>query len=114
MSRAVLLLMLLGLAGAASAEVLDDPTRPPGYRLAAPGGKAAGPRGWRLSGIWIREGERLALINGRLVRPGQTIDGARLLAITPTTVRLQRGERTLTVRLLPRRVKRVTNMKAGQ
>lgn len=107
MYRGILILLLAGLAGLAQAEVLDDPTRPPGHRLSAPGKPARAP-GWHLSGIWIHEGRRLALINGRLVRPGQTVDGAKLVAVTPTTAKLQRGERIITVRLLPRRVKKAT------
>ncbi len=94
------------LATAGMAEVLDDPTRPPGYRLPRSG--PAAPQGWHLSGIWIRDGQRLALINGRMVRPGQRIDGARLVAVSPTAVRLARGDRIITVRLLPRPVKQAT------
>ena len=108
MSRAVIILLLAGLTGLVQAEVLDDPTRPPGYRLSAPGGKAARAPGWRLSGIWIHEGRRLALINGRLVRPGQKVDGAKLVAVTPTTAKLQRDGRIITVRLVPRRIKQAT------
>jgi len=98
-----LLALLLAMAPQVLAGVLDDPTRPPGYRL--PGSGKAPFRGWHLSGIWIRAGQRLALINGRLVRPGQHIDGAQLLAVSPTAVRLRKGERIITVRLLPHRVK---------
>ncbi len=105
--RAVIILLLAGLTGLVQAEVLDDPTRPPGYRLSAPGTKARAP-GWHLSGIWIHEGRRLALINGRLVRPGQMVDGAKLVAVTPTTAKLQRGGRIITVRLVPRRIKQAT------
>lgn len=104
--RLAWLALLLAMAPAALAEVLDDPTRPPGYRL--PGSGKATVRGWHLSGIWIRDGQRLALINGRMVRPGQRIDGAQLVSVGPTGVRLRKGERIITVRLLPRRVKQAT------
>jgi len=98
--------LLLALAAQAPAEVLDDPTRPPGHPLPSSG--KARVRGWHLTGIWIRDGQRLALINGRLVRPGQHIDGAQLLTVGPTAVRLRKGERIITVRLLSRRVKQAT------
>ncbi len=105
--RAVAILVLAALAGGVMAgEVLDDPTRPPGYRLRTPGKPGAG-RGWHLSGIWIHEGRRLALINGRLVHPGQVVDGAKLVTVTPTAVRLRRGDRVLTLRL-QRNIKQAT------
>jgi len=80
---------------------LDDPTRPPGHRLVLPGGKAAkGKTRWHLSAVYIADGHRSAVINGRLRKKGEMIDGARVVAILPAKVRLQKNKQQFTIRLL--------------
>ena len=60
---------------------LDDPTRPPGYRLALPGGqKAVGSTRFSLSSVRISPTRRSAVVNDRSVEPGDTVNGAKVVS----------------------------------
>jgi hypothetical protein len=87
---------------------LDDPTRPPGYRLVLPGGKKAGKTSshFSLSSVYISSTRRVAVINDHRVESGEFINGAKVLAIQPAAVILQKQGRTFTVRLLSQAVKK--------
>jgi hypothetical protein len=94
-----LLTVLLWPAGA---DPLGDPTRPPpDFRrpAAAPASPAAPEGGWRLDAVLIGPDRDLALLNGRLVRPGERIAGALVLAVGPRGVRLRVGGREVRVAL---------------
>lgn len=98
-----LFLALTMLAGVASAQTVQDPTRPPAQLLrpAAGGGVvAAGPQ---LQSILIgRNGSRrVAVIDGDTVRVGDRVAGARVVAINAGTVLLEQGgvRTTLTLQL---------------
>lgn len=80
---------LLALAPAAAQEI-GDPTRPTTFRTSAPVETLAQPQ-WRLQSTLVASQRRVAVINGRTVREGEMIDGARLLEITAAGVRLERG-----------------------
>ena len=91
----------------AQGTVLPDPTRP--YRYGSeiaitqlPDEKVE----WRLSGIRIRENTRTAILNGRLVREGDELDGARVMEIRPAEITLQQEEKRLVVKLLYSDIKR--------
>ena len=81
----------------ATAAPLEDPTRPP----AAPAPRVAEERsgsapGFRVSLLKLSGSLRLAVVNGRSVREGDEVDGARVLAIGREGVTLDyRGERVL-------------------
>lgn len=80
---------------------LDDPTRPPGYRLVLPGGqKAAAKTGFSLSSVRISPTRRSAVVNDRLVEPGDTVNGAKVVAIYPSAVKLKKKDKIFTVRLI--------------
>lgn len=80
----------LTLAGAIGAT--PDPTRPPGpeeiraWRDEASGQARAA---WRLESVLISERRRVAVINGHTVGVGDTVDQARVTAISPGGVRLE-------------------------
>lgn len=95
----VLLMMGLIVASPVMAQ-LDDPTRPPGHRLYVPGGKAAAPS-WHVNTIKISEQQRIAIVNGKRVRVGDRVDGARVLEIQPGYVRLRYKQQEIAVRLVP-------------
>jgi len=62
--------------------------------------------GWVLTSTLVSEGRRLATINGRTVRQGQSIGGAQVIKIDPAGVTLlQDGERKR-IALLPSSVKK--------
>jgi len=94
------IVLLLGFfACGVSAWALDDPTRPPGYALPSAAGTAK-TSPWRVNEIVIAKGRRHAVINGRRVRVGDRIRGARLVAIQPDAVHLQSPSRRWVLPLL--------------
>ena len=88
---------------------LDDPTRPPGYRLVLPGGKTAAATSIRfsLSSVRISSTRRTAVINDRVVEEGDKVNGAKVLAIYPSSVKLKKQNKIFTIRLLSRISKKV-------
>ena len=87
---------------------LDDPTRPPGYRLVLPGGKKASTKTYySLSSVRISKMRRTAVINNRKVETGDIVNGAKVIAIYPSSVKLSKQGKTFTVRLLSQVVKKV-------
>jgi hypothetical protein len=90
---------LLVLGGSVAAESLPDPTRPAGSGAVSVQATAAPPTEWRLSLTRIAGGEGLARLNGRLVRPGDRLEGATVLAVAPGSVVLLDQGRRFTVSL---------------
>ena len=81
-------LFLLALAKVASAQTFRDPMRPAG---AAPApARAAAPAALRLEGV-IQGPVLVAIVSGRLVHAGDTVNGASVLEVLPTGVRLSRA-----------------------
>jgi len=74
------------IACSAHAQTARDPMRPPGAAAARP----RGPVALKLEGV-ISGSERVAIVNGRLVRAGDEIAGARILEVTQDGVRYSRG-----------------------
>src|SRR4029077_8944820 len=88
----LLLLAALGAGPAAYAQgALVDPTRPPTVMPAEAAGDSAAPAG-RLQSIVMSGAPKLAVIDGVTVPLGGKVDGATLVAIDETGVRLKRGE----------------------
>jgi MSHA biogenesis protein MshK len=97
----LVLLAALGACPAAHAQgALIDPTRPPTVMPADAVGDAAQPTG-RLQSILISGTRKLAVIDGVTVPLGGKIDGATLVAIDETGVKLKRGEAIETLKLYP-------------
>lgn len=85
------------------AQALSDPMRPP----AASGEKAeAAAESSRLQSILISRGRAVAVIDGRAVHLGERVGDARLVAIAPSEVTLERGAQRQTLRLHPGIAKR--------
>jgi MSHA biogenesis protein MshK len=103
---ASMLALALGSAGAARAQALEDPTRPPamltraGAGVAAPAA-AAGPQ---LQSVLIARqpgGRQVAVIDGQTVRLGQSYKGAQLVRMSETEVELVRGRERTVLKLSP-------------
>lgn len=94
-------LLLAGLwgAGASRADALPDPTRPPALLLAPAQGAA--PAGPVLQSVIISGRDRRALINGRMVRPGDKVGDAVVVRIREGAVVLRSGRALQTVKLFP-------------
>ncbi len=74
-----LLMLWLGLVAAAA--FAADPTQPPPWLQQTPVTAAVADVPLRVQQILIREGDNRAVINSRLVRTGDLIDGAQVMAI---------------------------------
>lgn len=103
------LVCLVGLALSAPAfgqAPLADPTRPAflgGGVKASRDTKAAA---WTLTSTLISPERRVAVINHRVVQVGQTVDGAKLVAVEPGKALLRRGNKNIQLTLAAGAVKR--------
>lgn len=101
------LALCLGLLvpGAASAQVANDPMRPPvGYADAVPDSGAGG--GLRLQSVMISPTQRWAIINGVLVKLGEKYGNAVLVRVVETEVVLKSGGTQEVLKLHPGVLKR--------
>lgn len=92
---------LLALAAAhADESPLRDPMQP--YRPAevAAAARPAGPR-YDLTAVLIASARRVAVVNGKLYRQGDRVNGAEIIRIEPQAVHLRDGSKDLVVRLSP-------------
>jgi MSHA biogenesis protein MshK len=92
-------------SAAASAQALQDPTRPPANLLAPAAGVGSASAGGapRLQTILIGRapgGRHLAVIDGETVRPGDSFRGARVARIADNEVELVRGRERQVLRLV--------------
>lgn len=98
---------LLAFIANASAEIKEDPLRPPGYRNA---GAAASTKrdapSWRVNEILISDSRRVAIVNDSSVKQGEFVNGARVVSIEPGYVTLEYNNRLITARLRMVPVKR--------
>jgi MSHA biogenesis protein MshK len=83
------------LAGPARAGEVRDPMRPAGTPTAA---RPAPVHSLKLEGVIAGE-KRVAIVNGRLVRAGDVIAGARILEVFATGVRYERAGKVSTLTL---------------
>lgn len=90
MSRVAALLLLCLLAGAAGAQALHDPTRPPAGAPAGDVPPPARPAALEVNFIISAPERRLARVNQVWVAEGDTVAGARVVRIGPDYVRLRR------------------------
>ncbi len=99
-ARAVTGLICLSVAMPSGAQALSDPTRPPipaGVPVAATRNAASGPL---LQSILLSPSRRLALIDGRMVRVGDRVGNAQVVAIDFDSVKLRRGDSISVMKLL--------------
>ena len=94
MKRLITFAWLAVLAAGAAAQTVQDPTRPPAQLLRPSAAGAAVAHAPQLQSILIGRaagGRRVAVIDGDTVRVGDVVHGARVVAIAPADVTLQRG-----------------------
>jgi hypothetical protein len=91
--------LALAMPLAVVADDLRDPLRPPVQQQPAAANPVnVNPADWRLASTLVADGRRVAVINGRVVAPGQSVDGARVLAVSRGEVRLRVGDQRFTIR----------------
>jgi MSHA biogenesis protein MshK len=98
MAQRLMLVLALATASGAFAQVLQDPTRPPS---ASPSVQDTKSESSRLQSVLISPGRKLAVIDGRTVTLGERVGDARVVAIAPAQVILQRGAEYQTLKLHP-------------
>lgn len=104
-----LLCMALCLSMPAALAQVADPTRPPAEATILPAGDGkaaipAEPAGLRLESVLVGrgyEGRELAVIDGKIVRRGEKIDGAVLVEVRSNEAVLKRGSKEEVLRLFP-------------
>lgn len=103
--KTLLAAVLTLAAGAAAAQALQDPMRPPASLMAATAGSSAAPSAApQLQTILIGRapgGRHLAVIDGETLRPGDDFHGARVARIADNEVELVRGRERQVLRLVP-------------
>lgn len=92
--------LTISLANTAQADLVD-PTQPPGLMPAPARSAPAAPKGprWRLHSILISPQRRSAVINEQLVGLGDRINGAVVIEIQASSVRLRSRGRDVTLAL---------------
>jgi MSHA biogenesis protein MshK len=98
MKTALAIAALLALHAHAQAQVLQDPTRPPGGHAEAAAGAGGG---LVLQSVMIAPGQRSAIINGETVRLGGRFGNAVLVKLTENEAVLKDGEELLVLRMYP-------------
>lgn len=90
--------LLLGMAAkAASADRLVDPTRPPAARATPVA--AAQEEGVRVEAVLRSQDRNVAIVNGRVVRAGDRVNGIRVAEILTDGVRYERDGQTHVARI---------------
>lgn len=85
----------------AAAFAFSDPTQPMG-RMAPSHAAPSRPRGPVLQSTLVSPQRRLAVISGKQVRVGDTVNGAVVTEISQYEVKIKQGGRETTLRLLPK------------
>ncbi len=84
-------------------QALSDPMRPPAF--AAPAGAATGDQtsggGLVLQSTLLSKGRRIAMIDGKPMKVGDRIGGARIISIDPGAVTLREANKTRVLQLYP-------------
>jgi MSHA biogenesis protein MshK len=101
---ALIALLAAGALGAARAQPLADPTRPPPMldKTQSHPAASAAPAGPVLQSVLISRqpgGRQVAVIDGETVRLGGTFHGAVLVRMTETEVELKRGSERQVLKL---------------
>jgi len=87
---------------------LADPTRPPNTKSSIIKQRPS-PR-WILSSTLIANNRRHAVINGRIVRIGQTILQAKIISIQPTSVWFVLRKKRFRIKMLANNIKDFSNL----
>ncbi len=93
LSTRILVLALFFMASQFAQAQLDDPTRPANIANVVSSSTDAVTSSWDLSSILVSPQRRVAIINGKTVKSGETLAGAKVVMINETSVKLKyRGE----------------------
>ncbi len=90
---------------------LKDPTRPPGIvaKVSTSPEKIQQPR-WMLTSTLVSMQRRTAVINDTVVSHGDHINGAKIISIQPSAVRLRIGGKYITLVMLKKNIKSLSQV----
>lgn len=93
-------MLMIAFSGAAAAQGVVDPTRPPGAvaESLADGGGYSGPV---LQSVMLSPSRKVAVISGEMVALGGRFGGARLVKLTESEAVLRNGADVTVLRLHP-------------
>lgn len=98
--RALLLLMMSGVyidsASGADFPAIADPTKPIGESAAPEQNRS---NSWKLQGIFDYSGHSMAVVNGKNVFVGDSVNGAKVVSIRKNTVIVVSGVERITLTL---------------
>jgi MSHA biogenesis protein MshK len=106
MTRRQLALCALLTALPVFGSALIDPTRPAGQGSTATVRAHTAHSDWTLDSTLVAPDRRVAVINGKRVSEGETVDGARVIQIRKLEVLIQAAGKRKTLQLLPDIVKK--------
>jgi hypothetical protein len=98
-----------------SVQALEDPTRPPSAEIKThyvATQKSQQPR-WTLNSTLVSSGRRTAIINNKAVSLGDRINGATVVSIEPSTVRLREKGREVTLMMLQKNIKSLSRSESS-
>ncbi len=106
--------LLLGLmsAAVAAAQVLSDPTRPPGGQ--AESAEAVGSGGPVLQSVMLSPSRKIAVISGEMVALGGRYGSSKLIRLTESEAVLKNGADVMVLRLYPLVEKRAVSPAAAK
>lgn len=110
-----LFLVVLFSLWLAPLQAMEDPTRPPTAKAATSYvsvKKTKGPR-WILHSTLVSSDRRSAVINDRVVVQGDRINGATVVSIQPSAVRLREKGREVTLMMLNKNIKSLSRITAA-
>lgn len=85
-------------------KTLNDPTRPPGVSFQLKSSVVPKKYLWRLNSTLIASSRKSARINGKLVRQGDSVNGARIIDIQAWDVTLKRNNKTFKIYMFNKKV----------
>lgn len=103
----LLIFYTLIAASLVHSDVLIDPTRPStSSKQTSLKQETVPSRRLILESTLVAPNRRIAVVNGKLVREGDSVDGARVITIRKSVVLVETSSRRITLHLLPDIVKR--------
>ena len=110
--KLIVIFVLLPLSQYAFSGSKEDPLRPPGYSktVVLPINKN---KTWYVNEILASEGRRIAIVNGKMVKVGDTVDGAKVIKIASDKVKLHYKNRIIDLPLTLIPVKRLIKPGVG-
>ena len=107
-SSLLLIMCSLLCALSLSADVLFDPTRPATKQKSTTSNSVGAVVGsWKLESTLVASDRRVAVINGKLVSEGESVDGAHVIQIRKLNVLIQTPTKRMTLQLLPNIIKKI-------